>query len=118
MTRVFSLMALGALAVGLTLATPAPSQAQTRYGVHGDVGRTYFGNGFYHAPIYYNPYSVEGIRAYHDSFRYGIQAHYDSFRRPAPVVIPEYYHWTPGRGYHSHGEVLIPHRGHYHVRRY
>jgi hypothetical protein len=35
-----------------------------------------------------------------------------------PVVHPTYEHWTPGRGWHEHGHIHVPHYGHSHTRPY
>jgi hypothetical protein len=114
MSRFVSLAALGALALGLTLATPSTSQAQS-FGLHLDVGRTHvdFGRGYDYGRHY---------GRVHDHGRHWRHSHrHDDYYLPAyrqPLVVPDYYHWTPDRGYHSHGQILIPHRGHYHVRPY
>lgn len=118
MTRYLSILTLGALAIGVTLAAPATSHAQS-FGLHLDVGRTQvdIGRGLYYGPSYYPSYSRYDY--YSSGLGYGRHHHHHhGGYHTRPIVVPEYYHWTPDRGYHSHGEILIPHRGHYHVRPY
>jgi hypothetical protein len=114
MTRLLSVAALGLAATAGLLATPATSHAQ--FGVSLDFGRGrgisfyqgspsyyygngyynngYYGNGYGHQSFYYQPFSTPGY-----NWNYG-------YRSAAPVIVhPEYYHWTPGRGYHSHGHI-------------
>jgi hypothetical protein len=117
MFRLFSTALIATASLGLTFATPATSQAQTRYGVHLDFGRTHidFGNSYYgpYGSVRYDPYRSgyghghgHGHHHHHHGYNYGT------------VVIPETYHWTPYRGWHSHGVIVTPHRNHYHVRPY
>ncbi|GEM_PF-6339527 len=116
MTRLLSFVALGAVAIGFTLANPATSHAQS-FGVYLDFGRTHIdvGSGGYYRPSYYPSYPRYDY--YSPSIGYG-HNHYHSGYSLQPVVVPDYYHWTPDRGYHSHGTIVVPHRGHYHVRPY
>ena len=114
MSRMMSLFALGALAVGYTLANPATSQAQTR--VHVGVGPVHvdFNNGYY-GPSYVPSYSRYDY--YYPQSYYGHHHRHHHHHRES-IVVPSYYHWTPDRGYHSHGTIVTPHRGHYHTRPY
>jgi hypothetical protein len=117
MTRFTSLAVVSVASLGLTLATPEVSQAQS-FGLHLDIGRSHLD--YNRGPSYGHYHGHHGSR-YSSYSRYGRHGHhhdhyYHAPRRP--VVIPEYYHWTPDRGYHSHGQILVPHRGHYHVRPY
>jgi hypothetical protein len=114
MSRFASLAAIGVLALGVNMAVPATSQAQS-FGLHLDHGRTHFDfhRGHDHGRSY-APYHGHGRHRrhshYHDDY------YYRSYRQP--IVVPQYHHWTPDRGFHSHGHILVPHRGHYHVRPY
>ena len=118
MTRFASLAVVSVASIGMTLATPEVSQAQ--FGLHLDVGRTHveFGRSYGHG--YGRGYSDYYGSRYNSYSRYGRDGHHHDhhYGRRSPVVIPEYYHWTPDRGHHSHGQILVPHRGHYHVRPY
>jgi len=110
--RKLTLLALTGLAVaGLTLATPAVSRADHRRGTSFSLS---IGNGFqldynrgygrHFGGGYYGP----GYGGY-----YGPA--YGGYCAPEPaLVVPRYNHWTPYRGWHTHGEILVPHRGHYH----
>ena len=117
MTRMMSFLALGVVALGCTLANPATSQAQTRFGVHVGVGPVHVdvnrGYGYSYVPSYsrYDYYPRSSYSDHHHH-RHGHHHHREV------IVAPSYYHWTPDRGYHSHGDILVPHRGHYHVRPY
>jgi hypothetical protein len=115
MTRTYSLVLAGALAIGATAAAPATSRADG-FGIHVDVGRTHFhSRGF----DYYRPYPhVHGHG--HGHRHHGHIRHIDVYSPyyVRPIVVPDYYHWTPDRGYHSHGTIVVPHRGHSHLRPY
>jgi hypothetical protein len=112
MSKTLSLAGLGLLAACLAFASPSVGHAQgyRSHGGHGDYSPGYgSGNyGGYGGYSGYN-YSRPGYGGYGD---YG-----HSHGRPA-VVHPHYEHWTPGRGYHSHGHLHVPHRGHSHTRPY
>jgi hypothetical protein len=141
MHKFFSLAVLGAATAGVTLATPGTSQAQTPFGISVDFGRGgfsyyqgrpgYYGGAYYggaYAPGYGHGGSYGG--AYYGSgygsgyYGGGYGSGYGSgyygggyYGRPT-IVHPEYYHFTPGRGWHSHGHMHVPHGGHYHTYRY
>jgi hypothetical protein len=114
MTRFASFALIGAAAIGLSLSTPEVARAQS-FGLHVDIGRSHFD---YSRGYDYGRYrsSYYDYRHSHRHHGYRYNDYYSPYRRP--VVIPDYYHWTPDRGYHSHGTIVIPHRGHYHVRPY
>ena len=114
MSRFASLAAIGALSVGITLATPEVSLAQ--FGLHLDIGHSHFDYSRGHRHGHYHDYRYDSYSRYGRHGHHGHDHYYHRSRRP--VVIPDYYHWTPDRGYHSHGQILVPHRGHYHVRPY
>jgi hypothetical protein len=121
MLRSMSLLVVGAAALGYTLLDPAVSQAQTRFGLHVDVGPVHVdvGRGV-HRPAYFPGY-LPGYPSYgyYRGPGWGHHHHHDYYSPyRSPIVVPEYYHWTPDRGYHSHGTILTPHRGHYHARPY
>lgn len=96
MTRLLSLTMLGIAAVGLTLASPATSQAQS-FGVNVGLGRTNisFSSGGYY-PGYYPSY-YPGYRHYHHHHHYAPPVrYYDPYPvapiYSAPVVVsPSYY---------------------------
>jgi hypothetical protein len=109
MSRILSLTGLGLLAACLTLLAPANSQAQSyNYGSYPGYDYGYsrsYGGGYGYGGYQYgwnNPYRYRG---------------YGYAPRPA-IVHPEYGHWTPRRGWHTHGHIHVPHRGHYHTRPY
>ncbi len=130
MTKIVSLALAGLTAAGLTLATPAESQAQS-FGFNLNFGRggvgVYSGRPYdYDCDYGYGPYSqTYRYGGYGNYGRYGNYGYrdYGGYRdyifRDRPVIVhPESYHWTPGRGWHSHGHIHVPHRGHYHTRPY
>ena len=121
MSRTFVALLALMTALGLTAAVPTAARADTPFGLRIDVGNSsfrynqgYYGPGYY-GRSYYGPSYGSYYRDRYD--RHGHYGHYHRPYRPT-VVIPEYYHWTPGRGYHSHGQILVPHRGHYDAYRY
>ena len=120
MSRMMSCFALGIMALGYTLASPATSQAQTRYGVHVGVGPVHVdvNRGYSYLPSYssYNYYPRYDY--YPRSSHWHHDRHHGHHHHRDVIVVPSYYHWTPDRGYHSHGNILVPHRGHYHARPY
>lgn len=124
MRRLFSVAVLGIVAAGLMLAMPSASQAQSCD--YGGYGRSYSGAGFsgYSGYGSYGGYSGYYDRGYAPSYGgYSSPAYTPGYsggyygRRPA-VAHPEYEHRTPGRGYHEHGHIHVPHRGHSHTRPY
>ena len=106
MSRFASLAVISVASLGITLATPEVSQAQ--FGIHLDVGRSHFeysrGPGYGHHG-HYPGYRYDSFRGY--GSHHGHHDHYYHGRR-RPIVIPEYHHWTPDRGFHSHGQILVP----------
>lgn len=118
--RKFTLLALTGLAVaGLTLATPAISRADHRRG--GSLSLS-IGNGFQldYNRGYGRHFQGSGYGGYYNSGYGGYyNSGYGGYCAPQPtIVVPSYDHWTPYRGWHTHGQILVPHRGHYHVRPY
>jgi hypothetical protein len=106
-----SFAALGLVAACLVLSAPSVSNAQHRHGHRGHRGHR--GHDYHsHRDFGYRGYSrFDGYRGFdYGGYGYG-------YRRPA-VVHPEYFHWTPYRGWHTHGHIHVPHRGHYHIYRY
>ncbi len=117
MRKLMCFAATGITALGLALATPAESRADDDHrhrrrggsfsfgistpGFHFDIDRGYRGYGLYRAPIHRGFYGPA----------YGYV--------PAPtIVVPTEMHWTPWRGWHQHGYIHVPHRGHYHTYPY
>lgn len=123
MQKAFSIALLGLASAGLTLATPAESQADHfgcgyggggfyRGGYGGGYGGGYYGGGLGYSD-YGNGYRSSGF--YSSGFRGGYDdCGFGGYSRPT-IVHPEYYHYSPGRGVHSHGHMHVPHRGHYHT---
>jgi hypothetical protein len=118
MTRFASFALIGAATLGFSLSAPETARAQS-FGLHVDVGRAHLdighGHGHRHGHHRHSYYDY-GHSHRHDGY-YGYGDSYYAPYRPT-IVVPDYYHWTPGRGYHSHGTIVTPHRGHYHERRY
>jgi hypothetical protein len=109
---------LGLAAAGFVGLTPAVSKAQS---FSLDLGYYNRGSGF---GFHYDKHRDHHHHGHHGHRRYhGHHGHHDYhggdyyYRRPV-IVQPEYYHWTPGRGLHTHGTVIVPHRRHYHVYPY
>lgn len=120
MCKLLTTAFLGLAATGATLATPAPSRADGPIGIQVQFGRGgfsyYRGHDHYHGSRYRDyDYGYRYRPSYRD-YDYD-HYHYPRYRRPA-IVHPEYYHWTPDRGWHSHGHIHVPHRGHYHTYPY
>jgi hypothetical protein len=121
MSRFLGMLFVGVAAVGLmgVSATPAQAQVGVRIQVGGGYGYQpgYYGSRWndYHGDRYYRPVRPSYYHDHDDHDHYG--HHHHSPRRPT-VVVPEYHHWTPDRGYHSHGTILVPHRRHYDAYRY
>lgn len=121
MHKLFTLAIAGLAAGWLTLASPSVSQAQgwqyggpgyggysSRYGGYsGGYYGGYYPGGYGRSQIYGGYYQGQGY--YHGG--------YGNYGRPA-IVHPEVFHWTPGRGLHTHGHIHVPHHGHYHTYRY
>lgn len=110
MSRTLSFASIGLLAACLTLAAPSSGRADyyPNYGYGGYGSYRTFGYGPSHSFLGYRGYG----HGYHGHGYYG-----HGYGRPA-VIHPEYSHWTPGRGWHTHGHLHVPHRGHYHTHRY
>jgi hypothetical protein len=114
MFKFVSFTALGLLAVCLTLFAPSASHAQYYgsgsyggYGLRGYGGYGYPGSsGFGYRSYRYSNYGYGGYG--YGGYGYGRRA----------IVHPERLHWTPYRGWHTHGHLHVPHRGHYHTYRY
>jgi hypothetical protein len=115
MHRLFTLAVAGLAAGWLMLATPSTSQAQgVSFGFQFQRGGGYYGG----SPGYYRGgYGGYGAYAPYSGRYYGGSGYYGGYGRPA-IVHPEYRHWTPNRGWHDHGHIHVPHRGHYHTYRY
>jgi hypothetical protein len=116
MSKTLSLSALGLLAAGLTLATPEQSHAQG-FGVSVNFGRGGFSyyNGRSHDYGYRSPYTGSAFNPYSDSgyssYRYGYGGYRDPYCDHRPTIVhPESEHWTPRRGWHSHGHIHVPSR--------
>ena len=99
------------IAAALLLAAPGTSQAHDKwsYGRYpGGAGSVYYGG---YGGSFYGP----GFTGY-DPYRGGV---YSPGYLGRPVIVhPTHGHWTPFRGYHEHGHIHVPHRGHYHTYRY
>lgn len=129
--RKLTYLALTGIAVaGLTLALPALSRADDHHhrrssslsvgigngGVQFDYSR---GNRAYYPRSDYGRggYGHGGYGSYGSS--YGSILPDGCIVPSRPVIVqPTEYHWTPYRGLHTHGQILVPHRGHYHARPY
>ncbi len=129
MNRTLLALVAGTAIFGFSLASPHKAQAQSPFGVRVQFGGTNFGYQQGYGQGYGQSYGQGyGYGGQYDSDRYygrPVYDHHDHHdyhqgysHRRAPIVIPEYQHWTPDRGYHGHGTILVPHRGHYHVRDY
>lgn len=122
MSKVLSLAAVGLAVVGFMLATPSQSQAQGHgYGSSGYGSYTpgYGGGHGGYTPSYggYNP-GYGGYNPGYGGYNPGYGRGYGGgYGRPA-IVHPQYEHFTPGRGWHEHGHIHVPHRGHAHTRPY
>lgn len=115
MSRLSSLAVLGVATLGLSLATPAISRAQS-FGVQVGIGRTQVvvGNGYSYLPSVAPRYDIVYRPSYYGPSLVNPGLCYP----PTQIVVPQYEHWTPYRGYHTHGQVVAPHNGHYHTRPY
>jgi hypothetical protein len=88
----------------------APSEAQAGGPYH---PRSLYGAGYGYGHAYHSPYSAGYSRSY--SLGYGVRRYSAPIYHAPSVHIdhvyhPEYYHWTPGRGLHSHGHYdAVPH---------
>lgn len=113
MKRMLSLLVLGGLTCGLVLAAPAVGHAQVIVPSPG-----YYSPGYAVTPYDYSYTPGYGVYPYSPyGSGYYPYSSYNYYRRPT-IVHPEYSHWTPGRGWHTHGHLHVPHHGHYHTRGY
>ena len=120
MRRLLSLAALGVVAAGLMLATPATSQAQGDCG-YGGYSAGYYDRGYSGAyGNYGGGYVNRGLYpGYGGSYSPGYAPGYGGLYGGRGVIQhPTSVHWTPGSGMHTHGHIHVPHRGHYHSRPY
>lgn len=110
MTRLLSVTALGLLASAALILTPDTSNAQTPFGFSLNFGHGRGINFYQGIPAQYG-YGYPAYGSFY-SQRYFASPGYDcdyGYRAQPPVIVhPEYYHWTPGRGYHSHGHLHVP----------
>jgi hypothetical protein len=114
MSRTLSFAAIGLLAAFLTLSVPSVSHAQSySYGYGTYPNESYSGYGYRS----YGNFSYSGYGGYPGLGYSGYSGYGYGSWRPA-IVHPEYLHWTPRRGWHTHGHVHVPHWGHYHYYRY
>jgi hypothetical protein len=96
----------------------APSDAQAAGPPH-PRSMLYIGGGYSGRPSAgYGGYAGYGRSAYaprsygygYGSSRYSAPIYHGPSVHLDPVYHPEYYHWTPGRGLHTHGHYdLVPH---------
>lgn len=124
MHRLITVAVAGLAAGWLTLATPSTSQAQgISFGLQFQRGGYGYGppSGFYQGgyggrqPFYGNQQFYGGNQQFYGGNGYGGRGFYPQ----GPVIVhPEFEHWTPGRGWHEHGHIHVPHWGHSHTRRY
>lgn len=119
MSRILSLAGAGLVAALLSLAAPSAAQAQD-YHRSGGYNQGY-GSGYNrYTPGYQSQYGNDRYSPGYGSYSPGYGSGYgrsDRYDRPV-IVHPQYQHYTPGRGYHDHGHLHVPHRGHYHTRPY
>jgi hypothetical protein len=140
MTRALTIAVLGFVGSGWLLAAPAQSRADTPFGIRVNVGSSSFGysqgygypdscsyygsdcgygRGSY-SPGYYGGYAnrswYDGYNGYGSGYNgYGSSFYGNHYHgRGSAIVHPERWHWTPGRGWHTHGHIHVPHRGHSH----
>lgn len=119
MSKTLSLGALGLLSAGLLLITPQQSQAQG-FGISLNFGRggfSYYNDPGCHYDAYRYPYTGSSFNSYYNSgyghrgygySGYGYGGHGYGHR---PIIVhPETQHWTPARGWHSHGHIHVPSR--------
>jgi hypothetical protein len=108
-----SLAVPGFIALTLALAAPSTSNAQPYYsGGYSYWNAPRYNYSSYYGNSWYGGYSAPSYGYYNP----GYSSYYRSYR-PA-IVHPETLHWTPRRGWHTHGHIHVPHRGHYHTHPY
>jgi hypothetical protein len=133
MHKLLSVAVLGVVATGLTVATPSTSHAQNFSvqfgygggGYHSHSPRVNFGLGYnnygYGNYGYGSGYGLGGYNRFGSSgFGHGHgygSSYYCPDERPV-IIQPTYHHWTPSKGFHSHGNIYVPHGNHYDVHRY
>lgn len=122
MSRLIRLTLVGVAVTALVLVTAGESRADHRNRSSFSVGVGSGGFQFDYSrgyPGYYPRTFVPRYGAYYPPVVPGGYILPPPVYAPRPVIVqPTEYHWTPGRGWHTHGDILIPHRGHYHVRPY
>jgi hypothetical protein len=74
------------------------------------------GNGNGYGPTYTLPPSGYNS-GYGNGYGNGINID-DCYYGGGIIVQPTHHHWTPGKGYHSHGNIIVPHKDHFHVHKY
>lgn len=116
MRRLIFVALTGLAVTALTLATPAESRADHRRGSSFSLGIGSGGFQFDYSRGYAGPYYRPGYGTGYGGYYAPVVPGYYT---PRPVIVqPTEHHWTPYRGWHEHGQILVPHRGHYHVRPY
>lgn len=118
MYRMLTFAALSLTAVACTLATPETSRADSPFGIRFRIGDFSFGyrqgypsydSGYYQQPFY-------GQSFYPN---YGQSFYPNHWRSHQSVIVqPTHSHWTPYRGWHTHGNVIYPRGPGYIVRPY
>lgn len=117
MTRFIAHSTFGLVAAIGLFVTPSDANAQYRGGA--SVGVTYanpnFGISFgYGQPQVYRPAPVVVAPLYYPAYSPGYPVY-----APRPIApYPGTLHYTPYRGWHTHGPVPAPHYGHGHGGRY
>lgn len=107
MHKFLQVAVLGAAAAGFGLAAPAESQARD-FGIHIGLGDSHFGYHRGHSH-YYDSYSPR----YYDSYSPRYYGSYGSYGSRV-IYHPEYSHWTPDIGLHSHGHYHVVPRHEFH----
>lgn len=118
MRKVLYLAVVGVATAGWLLAAPSESRADHRHGSSLSLG---VGNGGFH-------FDYNRGRGYYPGAGilpggcvvpdYGVPGYGGYYSRRPVLVEPTELHWSPYRGWHEHGRILVPHRGHYHSYRY
>jgi hypothetical protein len=100
------------VAAGFLLAIPAESHAQylNYYGNAvgpGTFRLSYYSGGYYPSYAYYGGYAptIYSSYPYHGGYSF----------YPQTIVHPTAAHWTPYRGWHTHGHVHVPYYGGYYT---
>ena len=107
MFRLKTTLAAGIATLGMLFAA-SESQAQS-FGLSLNLGRggiSYFqGNEYAYSPYFYTP------PVYRDVYVYPSYGSYvpSGIAIVGPTIVqPERYHWSPYRGWHTHGSVYAP----------